>query len=424
MAAPVTVAAAPGRLDLLGGVADYGGSLVLETPIEGRTRVAVRSIEPARLRFVGEEPGEDVELPLDAIAACLAESLEGRRRWLDERAVPTFARYPFGCLLLLAEEKGARPQGGLEFTISSTVPRSMGVSSSAALEVATLRALRDHLGVTFHGTELARLAQRAENEVVGAPCGLMDQLTAEHGEPGAILPILCRPDVLEDPVPLPEGVAVVGWPSGVRHDVGASPYATARAATFMGFEILRRALAPGAAGRRLDHPAEVRPHELARHAEVVPERIRGDEYARRFGIVPDPLSVIDPGRTYPARAALAFPVHENARARLAARLLRGSGSDEGALREVGELLFQSHEGYTTIGLGCPETDRMVDLIDGLGAARGFYGARVSGGGSGGTVVVLMRLDALATLEASRRAFDVASARATPLLVSARRSRSS
>ena len=109
----------------------------------------------------------------------------------------------------------------------------MGVSSSAALEVATLRGLEVLAGKSFTGTALARLAQRAENEIVGAACGLMDQLAVAHGRVGELLPILCRPDVLHERVRLPEGAVVVGWPSGVRHAVADSPYATARAAAFM-----------------------------------------------------------------------------------------------------------------------------------------------------------------------------------------------
>src|SRR5262249_4039634 len=101
-------------------------------------------------------------------------------------------------------------------------------------------------------------------------------------------------------------------------------------------------------------------------------------------------------RSYAVRAAVSFPVEENFRVQAAVALLRGAGekSREETLRVLGELLCQSHAGYSSIGLGCPETDAMVGAIRELGPDRGFYGARVSGGGSGGSVVVLLRKSAL------------------------------
>lgn len=391
---------------------------MLQTPIEGRTRVTLRTRRDDLLRFTSEAEDEVVALRAGDVHDCLKRSAADRRRWLDDRQVPTFARYPLGCLLVLADERGVWPGAGLDFEITSTVPRSMGVSSSAALEVATLRALEQHFAVPLAGTELARLGQRAENEVVGAPCGLMDQLASAHGEPGALLPIVCRPDLLEPPVRLPDGIAIVGWPSGVRHDVGATPYATARAATFMGFEIFRRAL-------RGDwkYPAEITPELFDQHRDVVPESMSGKEYLARFGEIQDDLSVLDLSREYRTRASLEFPVRENARARVAVSMLRAGVEDVLGLTQLGAVMFQSHAGYTSIGLGSDETDKMVALVASLVAeprvGAGFYGARVSGGGSGGTVVVLMRSSAIEVLDQARRTIDVQSAAHTPFVFSAR-----
>ena len=272
----------------------------------------------------------------------------------------------------------------------------MGVSSSAALEVAALRALEEMSGRRFQGTALARLAQRAENDLVGAPCGLMDQLAAAHGVRGALLPILCRPDVLDEPAPLPAGAAAVGWPSGVRHAVSASPYAAARAAAFMGKKILEAALT-----RPLAHVTELTPSEVAEVDEaVLPPTLLGRDFLARHGGVDDPLSRIDPARLYPVRAAVLFPIEENHRCAQAIGLLRGVRPDDRrqTLQAVGELMYHSHAGYSAMGLGCPETDAMVRAVRERGPDHGFYGARVSGGGSGGTVVVLLEAAALPELE--------------------------
>lgn len=385
---------APGRLDVLGGVADYSGSLVLQTPIRATTRVTVTAVATPRLEVVSAQAGTmTVPLPPPRLLAGDAAAV---RAWLDEVAAPHWSRYSLGCFVLFCQDRGWRPDGGLRFDIVSDVPVSLGVSSSAALEVATLRALELASGRRFSGTALARLGQRAENEVVGAPCGLMDQLAAAHGEVGALLPILCRPDGLEAPVPLPAGATVVGWPSGVRHAVTASPYASARTASFMGKKILESIL-----GRRLGHVTEL-PPSLVRGitAEQLPAALSGREFLARHGGVDDPLSRVDPARDYPVRAGASFPVEENFRATLAVRLLRGLRPDDrrGILEAVGELMYQAHAGYGSIGLGCPETDQMVEAIRALGAERGCYGARVSGGGSGGTVVVLLEEQALPELE--------------------------
>jgi galactokinase len=387
---------APGRLDVLGGVADYSGALVLQMPIRATTRVTITPVAEARLEVTSDHEGT-VALPLPPrTLADPAGEVALLRAWLDEHQTPHWARYPVGCFLLFCRAQQWQPPAGLSFAIASEVPVSMGVSSSAALEVATLRALEAAAGRHFAGTELARLAQRAENDLVGAPCGLMDQLAAAHGTPGALLPILCRPDVLDDPVPLPAGAVVVGWPSGVRHAVSASPYATARAAAFMGKTILEAALE-----RRLAHVSDLAPSQLAEVDEaVLPPAIHGRDFLARYGAVDDPLSRIDAEQRYPVRAAVSFPVHENFRAAQAVRLLRGArpGDRRPTLEAVGELMYQSHAGYGAMGLGCPETDTMVRAVRDLGPDRGFYGARVSGGGSGGTVVVLLEAAALPELE--------------------------
>ncbi|MCC6415880.1 MAG: hypothetical protein IT582_08230 [Opitutaceae bacterium] len=370
---------APGRLDFMGGVADYSGSLVLEMPLSVTTRVTITETVSPEFVFTSKAEGSCTLSP-----------------GADPQKAPKWVRYPYGCFLLFCAAQRWRPRGGLQFVITSRVPESMGVSSSAALEVATLRALEKFAGKTFKGTGLARLAQRAENEIVGAPCGLMDQLASANGVRGALLPILCRPDILGEPVKLPAGVIAVGWPSGVKHAVSDSPYATARVGAFMGRKLIELGT-----GRKLNHAAELTPSEVRALAEeVLPTAITGRAFLKRCGGVDDALSKIEAQRHYPVRAAVSFPVEENFRAELAVALLRGlnSRNQADALAALGELLFQSHVGYSSIGLGCPETDEMVAGVRQLGVARGFYGARVSGGGSGGTVVVLLRQSALPGLK--------------------------
>jgi galactokinase len=373
-----TFAEAPGRLDFLGGVADYSGSLVLQMPLALKTRVAIREHPKQQLLFTSSAEGRCV-VPWNTAP----------------KDVPKWARYSYGCFLHFRAAHGWAPMTGLRFDLTSKVPISMGVGSSAALEVATLRALEEFTGKHFSGTTLAHLAQHVENTIVGAPCGLMDQLTAAHGVPGELLPILCRPDQLRPSVQLPEGVVAVGWPSGVKHAVTESPYATARTAAFMG-----RALAEEVLGQAVAHATEFSPSEIrSLSLDALPATLTGAQFLARCGELADPLSVIDLRREYRVRAGLLFPVEENFRVHAAVALLEGfqPGRRRETLRILAELLYQSHAGYSSIGLGCPETETMVSTIRSLGADRGFYGARSSGGGSGGTVVVLLEESALPRL---------------------------
>ena len=390
-------AEAPGRLDVMGGVADYSGALVLETPIRETTRVAVEALESPRLLFVSQGYTKvDVESP------ALFALLDGRppfaeiRAGLDALGLPAWVRYPLGCLIVLARARRFESARGYAFRVESTVPCSQGMASSAALEVATLRALALLHGVKFEGTELAHLGQEAENQVVRAPCGLMDQLTCAFGEPGALLPILCRPDRLRPGVSLPSGVLVAGWPSGVEHSVAESPYLVARTATFMG----KRMLEAGSE-TRWRHASEIPPDRIG---ALVPKAIRGDEFLSSYGPLDDPICRVEPSRQYAVLDALRFPIEEHARCTEAVSLLaRESGLDPRlALERVGELMLQSHRGYSSIGLGHHQTDRMVDALRRLGPGAGIYGARTSGGGSGGSVVVLLRQEARAQLEAVSR----------------------
>ncbi len=357
---------APGRLDLLGGVADYSGALVLEVATRVTTTV---TLEPHRELVVGPVTlsPSDVErlaaLPYPEIRAALADT-------------PKWTRYLVGVALVLVRH-GAIPTPTGRLAVTSDVPQSAGVSSSAALEIATALAL----GAMLDPLRLATLCQEAENHVVGAPCGIMDQVTVAMGRAGAVLPIRCRPATVEAPVPLPPGVEIVGVPTGATHDVAGSPYARARAAAFMG-----KRIAETASGRRWDWVSEV-PTDLI---DRLPDELVGADFLDRWGTTDDALTTVDPAETYPVRAAAGFGVGENTRAERALALLRSG--DAPALRP---LTAASHAGYDAMGLGHPAATSVVERAL---AVPGVHGARSSGGGCGGTVVVLCEAGALDHLD--------------------------
>jgi len=376
---------APGRLDFLGGVADYSGSLVLETPTSVRTTVTIRKGSEERLLcFEWEEEGVAISatLPSRTLSETPSGDLEAFAARLDAEGAPKPVRYLAGCLFA-----AGAPASGYELTVRSNVPESMGVSSSAALEVATLRAMRGLGILEVDDLGLARLAQSVENRVVRAPCGIMDQIASVFGEPGALLPIRCQPDEVLPSIPLPETWMVAGWPSGVKHDVGGSPYLIARTAAFMGKKWIE-----SRAGRSWAYAAGI-PVDVIQ-ALAPPPAMRGADFLRELGEVEDSLSRIEPDEIYPLEAAVRFPIEENLRAARAMEIVQAGCGYE----ELGELLQASHAGYGALGLGAAETDRMVEAVQAAGPASGLLGARVSGGGCGGTVVVLLEKRARPTLE--------------------------
>ena len=201
---------APGRLDLLGGVADYSGALVLEMPTRQGTEVLARPDDAFVVGPAAFSTGE-----LERLSGLPYE--EVRR---DLAALPRWAHYVIGVAIVLVRHGLIDPPRA-RLEITSDLPAAVGVASSAALEVATARALGAG-GVD--PLRLAALCQEAENHVVGAPCGIMDQVAVALGTPGTVLPILCRPASAADPVAVPAGLEIVGWPTGTRHDVGGLPY--------------------------------------------------------------------------------------------------------------------------------------------------------------------------------------------------------
>ena len=360
----MSVGRASGRLDLLGGVADYAGALVLEQPTLAETTVTA---VPAAAFEVG-----DVRLRPDELAALAALDDAGVRR--EIAGFDRSTHYPIGVVVLLVRA-GIIEAPAVRLEIESTVPIAMGVSSSAALEVATARALGadDRLDALA----LATLCQAAENHIVGAPCGIMDQVAVAVGHPGAVLPILCRPASVDESIPLPQGVELVGWPSGAAHDVAGDPYGQARCASFMG-----RRIAEDALGAPVPWTAEI-PERIV---DTLPERLIGAEFLDRWGDHGDPLSTVDPAVAYPVRAAACFGGAEHRRSQTAVAALR-----RGDTAALAPLLAASHAGYTAMGLGHPATDAVVEQAI---ARPGVHAARVSGGGCGGTVVVVCDRGAL------------------------------
>jgi len=396
--ASVVVSRAPGRLDVMGGIADYSGSLVLQRPIAEATWAAVQPIERPVLDIlsIGRPP---CIVPIETLApAGQPVSYEVARQLFSGDT--HWASYVAGVFLVLAREYEGTPLSGARVVIESNVPEGKGVSSSAAIETATMQAASAAFGIKIDALDIALLCQRAENLVAGAPCGVMDQMTCVFGERDQLLALLCQPADVQPSVPVPADIEFWGLDSGERHAVGGSDYGAVRTGAFMGLRILNEhARVP------LDYLANIAPVEFERElAPLLPEEISGDDFLVRYGGTTDTVTEVNPGCRYRVRAPAGHPVYERQRAESFRQLLRAAPDEERRVH-LGSLMYESHDSYAQCGLGSSGTDRLVELVRSEGPAAGLYGARITGGGSGGTVAVIGRKDAAAAIARVADAYE-------------------
>ena len=397
---------APGRLDVMGGIADYSGSLVLEMPIRERTLVYAAARKDGLWRALSLQAASGGLAPIVEARTREIATSDKARKYFQQRPEKSWAAYVLGSIPLLLAEKNMEDCGA-DLYVESDVPLSKGLSSSASVEVAAMAALGKLFKIRFKNTELPLLCQRVENTIAGAPCGLMDQLTCYLGKKGRLLPILCQPDDVGKPVAVPPGVRFIGMDSGVRHWVGGSSYSEVRTAAFMGYSLiamregatlkaLKRARDTGEASKLPfgGYLARMNPEKFrSDYSLLLPERMQGKEFLR-LSVSIDPVTDIKPDSVYPVLAGSRHPVEENARVVRFQGLLASAGKvgkkgkRQELLGEMGRLMYQSHASYGACGLGEPVTDALVEAAQNEGPEAGIYGAKITGGGSGGTVCFL------------------------------------
>lgn len=410
-------ASAPGRLDVIGGIADYSGSLVLQTPVGLTATCQIRFEESDTVAVSSTK--RDTVVVFDAVRLRPPgdlHELAAARQYFAETADHHWASYVVGPLLALEHEIGSVFDRGLSIELDSDVIEGAGISSSAAIEIATLRATLQLLGVNMTDPQMAAMCQIAENRVSGAACGIMDQMTSACGRPGALMKLRCQPAEIEGFVELPDGVSIWGVDSGERHRVAGSAYTRVRTAAFMGRAMMETASwgpVPGLDG----YLANLEPSAFrTSHESRLPESMEGAVFLREYGSTADDVTSVVESETYPVRGATAFPVLENDRAGRMADLLSGPTTEK-SLAMAGALMYLSHSGYVKCGLGSPGTNLLVELIKDVGYKRGLFGARITGGGSGGTVAVLGRSDALAKLTSLTERYEAETGLAATIIQS-------
>ena len=341
--APDGLWSAPGRVNLIGEHTDYNGGFAFPIAIDKRTTVAARARADRLLRVASSSFPGVVEVSLDH---------------LDPDALTGWAAYPLGVAWAIvggASGSAAARMSGVDLALTSDVPAGAGLSSSAAIECAVALALNDLWDVGLGRPELARIGQLAENRVVGAPTGIMDQAASLLGEPDHGILLDCQ-NLSTEAVALGfagAGVGLLVIDTRTSHSHADGGYASRR-----------RSCEDGARRLGVGSLRELGPADLPRAAA----QLDGQTYRRVRHIVTENQRVLD-----------------------TVTALRTSGP-----AAIGPFLNESHESMRDdFEISTPELDLAVASAQGLGA----IGARMTGGGFGGAAIALVRNDGAATVAA-------------------------
>ena len=331
---PPMIFRAPGRVNLLGEHTDYNDGFVLPCAIGFSTRVAISPRPDRKLVIRSEEFSEQFEFALDNLPS------QGRGKWSD---------YVLGIAVMLRQM--GHPIPGANLLVRGEVPIGAGLSSSAALEVASALALLSLNGSQLPLPEVAKLCQRTENLFVGARVGIMDQFVSCLGKARHALLLDCRSLAFEL-IPIPDNLRLVICNTMVKHDHASGAYNRRREECDEGVKLLTKWY-PGIRALR-----DVSVEQLEKHVAQMPE----DIYQRCVHVV-----------------------RENARVLAGAKYLT-----DGDVSQFGRLMRESHRSLSDLfEVSCRELNLMAEIAESL---EGYCGGRMTGGGFGGCTVNLVKTE--------------------------------
>ena len=335
-AKPAKVAYAPGRIEVLGNHTDYNEGFVFSAAIDKGTFFAVSPAADDKVTLVALDMNEKYETTLGAV-----KKVEAGATW---------ANYPLGTFNWLFEGRPTEANRGFKAVFGGNIPLGAGLSSSAALEMATALALQKVYGTTFGRTELAKIGQKAEHTFAGCPCGLLDQASSLYGKAGALVKSDFRSNEFET-VNLGDKVAFMMVKSNAKHALVDGAYASRRQACEDAAKYFAGVLKKGGVTHLRDVTA----------AEWILYRGGLSETTAKRAI---------------------HPIGEDERVLQGASLLA-----KGDLKGFGALMYDSHESSRNwFENSCEELDAIVDAAK---AIPEVYGARLSGGGFGGSCCLLV-----------------------------------
>jgi L-arabinokinase len=398
----IWVARVPARLDVMGGIADYSGANVCEAVLGSGNLIALQPRTDRTLRIRTLQLGDrnlpvETRIPLDYfIKDDQPADYRDVRQCCQRNPLASWAAYIGGSIFTMLREEGIRLPYGFSMLLLSGVPMNVGIGSSAATEVGTICCLNAYLDLKLDAPRIAKLAQLAENHVVGAPCGSMDQIAVASGREGCLTHILCRPGSVEGTVEIPPGTGFVGINSMVRHSVGGHQYGGVRVGAFMGKRMIN-AIRARSGKAPVDYLTNITPDEWRDlYRDEIPEEITGAEFLETYRTHDDPVTTVQTGALYRVRGPAEHAIMENERVLQFMDALKAAkdGSEDG-LVAAGKLMYAAHASYRdNCQLSVPEVDFLVESVRRRGPEAGLYGAKITGGGSGGTVAIFGKQDAL------------------------------
>lgn len=322
---------APGRVNLIGEHTDYNDGFVLPCAIGFSTQAAIAARSDQKLVLQSTEFDEPYEFDLSN---------------LPRKPLGMWCDYVLGVAVVL--QKAGNRVAGANLLVHGEVPIGAGLSSSAAIEVASALAFLSLNDEKVSLPEIAKLCQKAENEFVGARVGIMDQFISCLGKKGHALLLDCR-SLQFELVPVPERVKLVICNTKVKHEHSAGEYNRRRAECEEGVRILAKSF-PGTRALR-----DITPEQLSSCQSAMPEII----YKRCLHVVEEDRRVLQSVESLRA----------------------------GDLQGMGRLMGDSHRSLRDLyEVSCRELDIMVEAAEGL---KGYYGGRMTGGGFGGCTVNLV-----------------------------------
>ncbi|UCE60786.1 MAG: hypothetical protein JSU63_03355 [Phycisphaerales bacterium] len=396
------VARAPGRLDVMGGIAEYTGALVLTLPIAEHSYVVVQLrnddtivVDPTGKGSSDGHRPTVFEISQLYTAKGVPVDADGARKQaagLDETTWCVLGA------LLEALRSGVIPElsGGLSVAVGSAGGSAGDSARGSGLAGATLAAVASACDLTLDPQSAVAVCQRVENDWLDWPIGAADAVCVLNGEPDALMQLQCDSYNIAGATMLPDELAIIGIDCGNCREDAREKYRRVRTATFMGQLLVDRIINyDGGNCQWWDgHLSRISVNDFVeRFRDRIPTRMKGKDFVGRFGETGDALTMIDPDYVYKIRSRTEHHIYEHARARQFVECLSRAArtGDDRALVEAGELMYGSHWSYgQRCGLGDVRTDAVVSLLRGRGVENDIYGAKISGRGCGGFVAVFMR----------------------------------
>ena len=417
---PVIARSAPGRLDVLGGLGAQAGGTVAQMALPQRAAVAVQLRDDGKLVMHSNQIGPPVGEPQVSVKQLQRKGaqlpLPEMKNELNGMSEPTRWAAPLVALWYTLQQvvgEGIGGAKGATIVVHSTIPMGAGQASSTALVTAVATALAEALKLKAEPMEQAVWIQRSESLTQADAGQVIDALTCLLAEEPGISPtgkpapkllrFSSQPYQLVGHVKLPQDVRIMALDTGVRYRSAHETLESLRMAGAMGLRIVETIYRD--LGQRHTplhgYLANVSPLLYRQYFRpLLPKRLRGSDFMRTYGELPERVGTLDPAKMYRVRTAVDHLITENEHAEQflqAMEELAEEGSlaitdlaREKTLQRAGRLALASHHSYRLrLELSCREADWLVDRLMEAGPERGVYGARITSCGGGGTVMAVL-----------------------------------